>query len=154
MKASMEPFDAASKHSNPSMSWPLAKTSILNLPALVSSTILAICSAVRCTSSERAHAVDIRHWILGCAMALGASTSVTAIVPPAVARNFRRLVISPGHELMVGALGDVIPRTDQRLELGEGRVDLSSHGRFLGLLLDDLGGKLLELAHHRCRELE
>jgi len=50
------------------MIWPLAKTSIRNRPPLISSTIFAKCSAVNCTSRERAQAVDMRHWIFGWAM--------------------------------------------------------------------------------------
>src|SRR5262245_25669793 len=53
---------------------------------------------------------------------------------------------------MVGAFGDVIPRANERLELRVGRVDFPGHRRLRGLLLDDLGRELLELAQHRCRE--
>src|SRR5215471_8353783 len=58
------------------------------------------------------------------------------------------------HELMVGTLRDVIPGTHQRLELREGRVHLPRHGRLLGFFSDDLGRQLLEIAQHRCRQLE
>ena len=68
MKASTVPFAAASKQSSGGMIWPPAKTSMRNRPPLVSSTIFAKYSAVCCTSSERAQAVDMRHWIFGWAM--------------------------------------------------------------------------------------
>ena len=94
MNASMVPLDAASKHSNGGMISPPARTSIRNRPPLISSTTFANCSAVRWTSSERAHAVDIRHWTFGWAMTLGASTTAAApaaaSAPPAFTMNRRR----------------------------------------------------------------
>src|SRR5262249_53889685 len=57
-------------------------------------------------------------------------------------------------QLMVGALSDVVPRTDERLELRERRVDLPSHGALLGFFPDDLGRELLEVAQHWRRELK
>src|SRR5262249_1932633 len=112
--------------------------------------------------SAGVQAVDIRHWTFGCAMTFGAPTMVAvaeaASAPPAFAMNLRRSVItlppSHRHELMVGALGHVVPRTHQRLELPEGGVHLAGHGTLLRLLLEDLGGELLELAQDRYRELE
>src|SRR5215470_914364 len=161
MNASMVPFDAASKHSNPCMIWPLAKTSIRKRPPLVSSTIFAKYSAVSCTSRERAQAVDMRHWILGCAMTLGAWTMAAAVAavnaPPAVEMNLRRSVItlssSPRHELVVGTLGHVVPRPDERLELGERGVHLPGHRRLLGFLPGDLGREPLQIAQHGDRDL-
>src|SRR5712692_880217 len=95
-------------------------------------------------------------------MTLGASTmaaaAAAAIVPPAVARNLRRSVVtlpsSHRDELMVGAFGDVVPRAHQRLEFREGSVHLPGHGSLLGFFPDDLGRQLLEIAQHRRRELE
>src|SRR5262245_47731908 len=60
----------------------------------------------------------------------------------------------PRHELMIGALGDVIPRADQRLELGVRGVDLPRHRRLLRLLPDHLTGQLPKVAQHRRRELD
>src|SRR5215510_14142792 len=145
------------------MIWPPGKTSIRNRPPLISSTTFARRWAAPCRwSSAGVQAVDIRHWTFGWAMTLGASTiaavAVDATMPPAVKRNRRRALIaprsSPRNELMVGALGDVVPGGHQRLELRERRVDLPGHGRLLGFLPGDLGGQPLEIAEHRCRELE
>ena len=55
---------------------------------------------------------------------------------------------------MVGAFGDVVPGTDQRLKFREGRVHLPGHGSLLGFFPDDFGRQLLEIAQHRHRELE
>src|SRR5712692_11741144 len=95
-------------------------------------------------------------------MTLGASTmaaaAAAAIVPPALARNLRRSVItlpsSHRDELMVGAFGDVVPGTHEGLELRERRVHLPGHGGLLGFFLDDLGRQLLKIAQHRDRERE
>src|SRR5262245_44491409 len=96
-------------------------------------------------------AVDIRHWTFGWAMTEGASTmAAAATTPPAVAMNRRRSVIlrafSSCDQLVVRALGDLVPRADQRLELREGRVDLPGHGTPLRLVPDDLDGELLQIA--------
>src|SRR5262245_10807708 len=65
-------------------------------------------------------------------------------------REATRTVASlSGHELMVRAFRYVIPRAHQRLDLREGRVDLPSHRRLLGLLLDNLDRELFEVAQHR-----
>src|SRR5215510_5274000 len=128
----MVPWDAASKQAKSGMIWPPGKTSIRNRPPLVSSTILANRSAApSITSSRRGQDVDMRHWTFGWAMTLGTSTTVVvataASVPAAFVRNLRRSVITPplaGDELVIGALGDVVPGADQRLELRVGRVDL------------------------------
>src|SRR5215831_14286563 len=61
---------------------------------------------------------------------------------------------SHGHELMVRAFCNVIPRAHQRLELRERGVDLPRHGALLGFFPDDFGRKLLEVAQHWCRELK
>src|SRR5262249_14511980 len=127
MKASIVPFEAASKQSNGCTIWPPAKTSILNRPPLISSTTLANCSAVRCTSSARGQAVDMRHWTFGCAMTWGASMIAVAVaaatMPPAVRRNLRRSLISltpPGLVVRgVGSLDDLIGSQEQRLRDGE-----------------------------------
>src|SRR6266545_2792309 len=95
-------------------------------------------------------------------MTLGASTTAAAaaaaITPLAVAMNLRRSVIalpsSQRHELMVGAFGDVVPGAHQRLELREGGVHLSGHGRLLGFFPDNLGRQLLEIAQHGHRDLK
>src|SRR5262245_55868935 len=94
-------------------------------------------------------------------MTWGASTMAVAAVatirPPTFAMNWRRSVIpvtSPRDELVVGALGHVVPRAHQRLKLRERGVDLPGHRRLLGFLLGDLGGQLLEIAQHRRRELD
>jgi hypothetical protein len=55
------------------------------------------------------------------------------------ARQRGQVASLSGHELMVGALGDVIPWADKRLELRERCVDLPSHRSLLGLFSDDLG---------------
>src|SRR5215468_7971299 len=60
--------------------------------------------------------------------------------PPVQLDELASFVITPPlhrHELMVGTLGDVVPRPHQRLELREGRVHLPGHERFLRLLADD-----------------
>src|SRR5437870_5090273 len=95
-------------------------------------------------------------------MTLGASTMVLAAAatsaPLACTMNLRRSVVtllsSYRHELMVGALGDVVPGAHQRLELRERRVHLAGHGGLLGFFPDDLGCQLLEIAQHRHRKLE
>ena len=61
---------------------------------------------------------------------------------------------SPRHELVVGTLGDAIPRAYQRLELRERRVHLPGHGGFLRLFPDNLAGQLLEVAQHGDRKLD
>src|SRR5262249_61192667 len=102
--------------------------------------------------------VDMRHWSFGCAMTAGALTTIAdaavASAPLAVTRNLRRSVIqvsfSASHELMVGALGDVIPRADQPLELHERRVHLPGHRRLLRLFLDDLGRQRASAADRRA----
>src|SRR5262249_7528102 len=98
MKASIVPLEAASKHSNGCMIWPLGKTSIRKRPPLVSSTIFANSSAAPCrVSFAGVHVVGIRHWTFGCAIALGASMSAVAaaaiIAALVFARNFRRSVV-------------------------------------------------------------
>ena len=74
---------------------------------------------------------------------------------PAGVLNFRGATRTgaslSGHELMVCAFRDVVPRADERLELRERRVDLSGHGALLGLFPDDVGRQLLEIAQHGCR---
>src|SRR6266849_7793335 len=91
------------------------------------------------------------------ASTMAAAATVTS-VPLAVAMNLRRSVIalpsSHRDELMVGALGDVVPGAHQRLELREGRVHLPGHRSLLGFLSDDLGRQLFEIAQHWYRELE
>src|SRR6266446_2180600 len=163
MNASMVPFEVASKQSSGGMIWPPGKTSIRNRPPLISSTIFASCWAgTKPRSIDLGQAVDIRHWTFGCAMTWGASTSAiaasVAIAPLVFARNLRRSFItlpsSPRHELMVGAFGDAIPGTHQRLELRERRVDFPGHGRLLGFFPDHLGRQLPEIAQHRHRERE
>src|SRR5262245_10751596 len=158
----MVPWEAASKQAKSGMIWPPGKTSIRNRPPLVSSTILANRSAApSITSSRRGQDVDMRHWTFGWAMTLGtsatAAVATAATVPAALVMNLRRAVITAplhGHELMVGALGDVVPGADQRLELRVGGVHLPGHGALLRFFLDDLGGQLLQITQHRRRELK
>src|SRR5713226_2150152 len=161
--ASILPWEAAAKQSNGCMIWPPGKTSIRNRPPVISSTTFASrWAAPWCMSNTAVKAVDIRHWTFGCAVILGASMMVAATVaattPPAVAMNLRRWVItlpsSYPDELMVGAFRNVVPGAHERLELREGRVHPPGHGGLLGLLPDDLGRQLLEIAQHRGRELE
>src|SRR5262245_58158799 len=93
-------------------------------------------------------------------MTWGASTTTAtpaaASVPPAFTMKRRRPIIgsdpSPRHEIVVGALGDVVPRTDQRLELRERRLDLAGHRRSLGFLPKNLARQLPEIAQDRSRE--
>jgi hypothetical protein len=99
MNASMVPREAASKHSNGCMIWPPGKTSIRNRPPLISSIAFASrWAAPRWTSNTAVKAVDIRHWIFGWAMTLGALTTeeaaAAATTPPAVAMNLRRSVLT------------------------------------------------------------
>src|SRR5262245_50367156 len=153
------PLEAASKHSNGGMIWPPGNTSMWNRPSLISSTIFAIRSAVVCTSSALVQVVDMRHWTFGWAMTLGASTTAAAPAatraPPVFTMNRRRSMEDlllhrerrvrstatwlPRHELVIGAFGDVVPGTHQRLKLRVGGVDLPRHRRFFGLLVDELG---------------
>src|SRR5215467_2038398 len=60
--------------------------------------------------------------------------------PPAVQLDeLASFVITPPlhrHELMVGTLGDVVPRPDERLEFRVGSVHLSRQGGLLGFLPD------------------
>src|SRR5215813_8722834 len=163
MNASILPWEAASKHSNGCMIWPPGKTSIRNRPPLISSTIFPSLWAAPCsTSSDGVQAVDMRHWTVGCAITLGASTATAAAAvasaPVAVTMNLRRSLVtpssSPRYKLVVRAFGDAVPRAHQGLELREGRVYLARHGRLLGFFLDSLGRELLELAQHGCRDLD
>src|SRR5262245_13725567 len=163
MNPSMVPLEVASKHSNAGTIWPAGATSMRKRPPLISSTTLASRSAFPWSwSSTAVQLVDMRHWIFGWAMTLGASTIVAAATavsaPLAVTRNRRRSVVieplSPRHELVVGALGHAIPRTHQSLELRVGRVDLPGHGCLLRLFLDDVAGDLPELAQHGQGELD
>src|SRR5262245_48891469 len=95
-------------------------------------------------------------------MTLGASTmpdlATAAITPLAVTMNLRRSVViapsSPRHELVIGTLGHVVPRANERPELHERRMDFSRHGGFLGLFLHNLRRNLLQVAQHRNREGE
>src|SRR5215470_11168342 len=95
MNASIFPWEAASKHSKVCMIWPAAKSSIRKRPPLVSSTSLANCWAAPWSwSSAGGQVVDIRHWIFGCAMTLGAFVKAEAaaatVSPPAVAMKRHR----------------------------------------------------------------
>jgi hypothetical protein len=98
MNASTVPREAASKQSSGCMIWPPGNTSIRNRPPLIASTTFASrCAAPWRVSRAGVQVVDIRHWILGWAMTLGAWTMGTAAAvtsaPPAVTRNLRRSVI-------------------------------------------------------------
>src|SRR5215831_130988 len=113
MNASMVPLEAASKHSNGGMIWPPGETSIRNRPPLVSSTTFASRWAAPCTtSSAGVKVVDMRHWIFGCAMTLGASkmaaAATVAAAPLAVAMNLRRAVITLSS---AGLRQDATPRS-------------------------------------------
>mgnify|MGYP003584045356 CR=1 FL=1 len=57
------------------------------------------------------------------------------------------------QELMVRALGDVVPGPEPSLELGERGVDLPGHRALLGLRVNDLGRHLLEITKDRRGEL-
>src|SRR5215475_9168623 len=106
--------------------------------------------------------MDMRHCTFGCAITLGASiiavATAAATRPLPVAMNLRRslaiLPSLPRHELVVGALGYVVPRAHQGLELRKGRVDSTGHGSLLGFFLENLGRELLELAQHGSRDLD
>src|SRR5262245_4074515 len=107
-------------------------------------------------------------------MTWGASTiaaaPAAASVPPAFTMKRRRSMAmvsflegtardpatwrSPRHKLVVGALGDVVPRADQRLELRERRVHLSSHWRLFRFLAEGLGRELFELPQDRNGKLD
>src|SRR5262252_7762756 len=169
MKASMVPCEAAGKQSKAGMICPSPNVSILNRPPVASSTSFASRWAEPCITSRLVgQVVDMRHWNLGCAMTFGASTSAAAViaasVPLAVTRNLRRSVVtwasslnvvaSPRHELVIGALGHVVPGADQRLEFRVGGVHLPGHGRLLRFLLDNVDRELLEVAQHGHGELE
>src|SRR5262249_8860227 len=58
-----------------------------------------------------------------------------------------------GHELMVRAFRNVVPRAHQRLELREGRVDLPSHPRLLGFFPENRGRQFPQIAEHWQWEL-
>src|SRR5215467_10775627 len=92
----------------------------------------------------------------GTSTIAAAATAVSA--PLAVTRSRRRSVVivppSPRHELVVRALGHVVPGANQRLELRVGGVHLPGHGRLLRFLLDNLDRELLEVAQHGHGELE
>ena len=95
MNAWMVPREAASKQSNGGMIWPPGNTSIRNRPPLISSTTCASLWAAPCRwSSAGVQAVDIRHWIFGWAITLGALempvAATAAIAPLAVVKNLRR----------------------------------------------------------------
>src|SRR5262245_26833062 len=158
MKPSMVPWEVASKHAKSGMICPPAKTSIRNRPPLISSTIAEGRRAAPWRlSSWGGQAVDIRHWIFGCAMTFGAATAADAIAanaPLAARRNRRRARITSGssscHQAMIGAFGHMVPRAHRRLELGEGRVHLPGHGSLLGLFPDHLRGQLPQIPQHRC----
>src|SRR6185369_6304920 len=61
---------------------------------------------------------------------------------------------SPLRELVVHALGDLVPGSEQRLELRERRIHLLRHGALLGMVPDDIDRDLLEIAQHHRRELD
>src|SRR4029453_11919273 len=101
-------------------------------------------------------------------MTLGAS-AMAAAAPTVIARlafamNLRRSMFtlrsspfffsSRGDELVVGALGHVVPGTQHGLEPREGRVHFPGDRGLLRLVPDHFGGQLLEIAQHRDRELE
>src|SRR5499427_5338571 len=163
MKASILPWEAASKHSNGCMICPPGKTSIRNRPPLVSSTIFPSLWVAPCsTSRDGVQDVDSRHWTFGWAITLGESlmavaTTAATRLPP-VAMNLRRSLVmassSPRDELVVGAFGHVVPWADQRLELREGSVNLSGHRCLLRFLSDNLCRELFEVAQHGNREPE
>ncbi len=99
MKASIVPCEVASKQANGGMIWPPGKTSIRNRPPLISSTSFPTRWAALWTPSAGVQLVDMRHWILGWAMAYGARTvaaAPAATIPAAVARNCRRAVMAAG----------------------------------------------------------
>src|SRR5688572_18732818 len=162
MKASIVPFEVASNASKALTIWSAAKTSIWNRPPLVCSTALASRWAEPwSTLRAGGHAVESRHLILGCAITAGASTATAPTASaPAFARNRRRLVSrgiirgSPGHALVIGALGDVVPGPDQKLELRERGVHLPGLGTLGRLVADHLRRQLLEVAQHGHRQLE
>src|SRR4030095_3703803 len=122
------------------MSRPPWKTSIRNRPPLISSTTFPSRSAASWLMSPAEKLVDMRHWIFGCAMTFGASTTAAApaaaSILPAFTMNLRRSLITRSSSpdvLLVGALGDLIPRADQALESREGGVHLPSHRGLLRL---------------------
>ena len=85
MKHSIVPWEAASKQPKCGINSPPAKTWILSRPPLMSSAILPNrWAAPWSTSSAGVQVVDMRHWNLGWAMTLGAST--TAAAAPAATR--------------------------------------------------------------------
>src|SRR6185295_4227373 len=160
MNASIVPCEVASKQANCGMIWPPGNTSMRNRPSVISSTIFASCCAAPCRMSLAAvHAVDIRHCTFGCAMTRGAlamTAAPTAAAPAALIRNRRRSGIAGLHRdvLMERALGDVVPRAHQRLELRERRVNLPGQRTLLGLLADDLRRQLPQIAQHRRGQLQ
>ena len=129
----MVPFEAASKHSNGGMIWPPGKTSIRNRPPLVSSTIVASRrAALACTSSAGGKAVDIRHWIFGCAMtyfALGSYDRLKPMMPGFIDVHFAMDWTSFALAAAVAVFGE--HDVDGGLVAGEG---------FNGGLLGDGGG--------------
>src|SRR5262245_4260186 len=54
---------------------------------------------------------------------------------------------------MVGTLGDVVPRCDQRLELRERGMHLPGHRALLGFLPEDLSRQLTQIAALLYRDL-
>src|SRR5215813_6372557 len=93
MKASIVPWEVASKQAKGAMIWPPGKTSIRKRPPLMASTILASRWAEPWSMSRvGGHAVDRRHWILGWAITLGAlpNAATAAAAALAFAMNWRR----------------------------------------------------------------
>src|SRR4029453_12899745 len=101
-------------------------------------------------------------------MTLGAS-AMAAAAPAVIARlafamNLRRSMFtlrsspfffpSRRDELVVGALGHVVPGAQHGLEPREGRVHFPGDRGLLRLFPDDLDGQFLEIAQHRDGKLE
>src|SRR5262245_56721009 len=93
-------------------------------------------------------------------MTYGASTAAAAptatSISPVWTMNLRRLVMTRASSspdvLLIGALGDVVPGSDQALELREGGVHLPPHRASLRLCSNLVGRQLLEIAQHGRRE--
>src|SRR5215510_5854622 len=64
------------------------------------------------------------------------------------------VISSSRHKLMVGALGHVVPRAHQHLELRERGVDFPRDWRLLRFFPVHLDSELLEIAEHWKRELD
>src|SRR5215467_9937646 len=93
-------------------------------------------------------------WEYGNRTGFSLGDDIDVVPPQTLGEHRRSLVSSHGNELMVRALGDVIPGAHQRLELREGGVRLPRQGGLFRFFPYHLAGEPPEIMEHRYRQLE